>query len=558
MRRALTGCVFGVLWVLILSASAVFSAEHSIDVSTLTTAVEALDAGEMREDAHRYGEAIQLYEAALERWKDPDKTEKNQSAAVKDLIYALRRTRVHFGIDRRYTDASFGEQMLAQGRGATLNLLEEVLARVQLEYVRSVSATKFIAHGTESLYMALGNHRFVAEHLKSADPDDIERVKGTLIRDYWNRPIGSRLEARAVVTDVCELAHRELGLRGSAVVLEYIFGGCNALDEYSHLLTPDRYSDLTGSIQGEFVGIGIEMLAEAGKGMKLVRVLLESPAQEGGLSPGDFIVMIDGRDCLDYSTDEAAQLLRGVSGTRVKLGFEDPEGVYREGYFQRRAVQVRSITRAVIVDQRRGIGYIKQCGFQSSTPRELDDALYRLEQDGMKALIWDLRGNPGGLLDTAAKVLDRFITDGVLVTTKGRSYDQNQTFQARAWKTRNYPLVLLVDEDSASASEIVAGAIYDRNRGKIVGRTTYGKWSVQSIIHMPGGTGLKLTTAKFFSPNDDNYSGVGLSPHVSVKAHETLYRGIRPEEVSKEIREDPDVTEALRILSNPAVRNVGL
>jgi carboxyl-terminal processing protease len=557
MRRALTGLVFGVLWVSTLSAPAVFSVEDSFDISELATPDEALDAGEEREDDYRYGEAIQLYETALDRWKDQEKSDREQTSAVRDLIYALRRSRIHFAITRRYTDTSFERKLLPLRRGEALNILDEVLSRVQLDYFTPISATRFIAHGTESLYMALGNHRFVVEHLDSVRQDDIDRVKGTLIRDYWNRPIGSRLEARTVVTDVCDLAYQHLGLDGSAVVMEYLFGGCSALDEYSHLLTPDRYSDLTGSIQGEFVGIGIEMVAQSGRGMKLVRVLMDSPAEEGGLKPGDYIVMIDGKDCRDYSTDEAAQLLRGGSGSRVRLEFLDPSGRPHENDFRRRAVHVRSITRTVMLDESRGIGYIRQSGFQHSTPQELDDALARLEQDGMKALVWDLRGNPGGLLDTAAKVLDRFIRDGVLVTTRGRSLDQNQTFQARTWNTRNYPLVLLVDEDSASASEIVAGAIADHERGAIVGRTTYGKWSVQSIMHMPGGTGLKLTTAKFYSPSDKNYSGVGLEPDVSVRPHETLYRGQRPEEVSREMRSDPDVAQALRILSKRLARSTG-
>ncbi|MCH2210745.1 MAG: S41 family peptidase [Fuerstiella sp.] len=557
MRQVLTGLIFGLLWVSGLSAPAVFSAEDLLDISELATPGEAYDVGERHEDDNRYGEAIRVYEAALDRWMDNKKSAKEQTPAVRDLIYALRRSRVHFAIDRRYTDTSFERKLLSLRRSEALNMLDEVLTRVQLEYFTPISATRFISHGTESLYMALGNHRFVAEHLGSARPDDIDRVKGILIRDYWNRPVGSRVEARTVVADVSDLAYQQLGLHGSAVVMEYIFGGCNTLDEYSHLLTPDRYSDLTGNIQGEFVGIGIEMVAQSGRGMKLVRVLMDSPAEEGGLKPGDHIVMIDGRDCRDYSTDEAAQLLRGVSGSRVRLGFLDPSGRSHENDFRRRAVHVRSITRTVMLDERRGIGYIRQNGFQSSTPEELDDALTRLEQDGMNALIWDLRGNPGGLLDTAAKVLDRFIRDGVLVTTRGRSLDQNQTFQARTWNTRNYPLVLLVDEDSASASEIVAGAIADHERGAIVGRTTYGKWSVQSIIHMARGTGLKLTTAKFYSPDNENYSGVGLEPDVSVRPHETLYRGRRREEVSREMRSDPDVAQALRILGKRLARSSG-
>ena len=558
MRRAVTGFLYSVLWFFLLRAPAVLSVESPVEISTLATAFDALDAGQKREHAQRYGEAIQLYESALDRWKDPDVEDDQQISVVQDLIYALRRTRVHFGIDRRYTDASFNEKLLTQGRSEALDFLQEVLTRVQLEYVNPVSATRFIAHGTESFYMALGNPRFVAEHLNSPDADEIKRVKGILIRDYWNRRIGSRLEARTVVAKVCELAYREIGLRGSAVVMEYIFGGCNALDDYSHLLTPNRYGDLTGSIHGEFIGIGIEMVAQAGKGMKLVRVLMNSPAQEGGLNPGDYIVMINGKSCLNYSTNQSARLLRGVSGSRVTLGFRDPDDRYHETSFRRRTVHVRSITYGLMVDKSRGIGYIKQTGFQSSTPQELDDALHGLEQDGMKALIWDLRGNPGGLLDTAAKVLDRFINDGVLVTTKGRSYEQNQTFHARPWNTRDYPLVLLVDQDSASASEIVAGAILDRNRGTIIGRQTYGKWSVQSIIHMPGGTGLKLTTAKFYSPSDENYSGVGLKPHLNVQNHETWYRGRRPEDVTDQVRRDPDVVLALEVLGERLVHKAEL
>ena len=583
MRFANRSTVPAILCALILLVPAtVHSADSAVDVADLATAVEALQAGEELENAHHWADAIQLYEAALKRWNEDT-----------DLEYALRRTRVQFGVDRRYTDLSFEDKMLAQGRGEALNLLEEVLARVQMEYVKGISATRFIAHGTESLYMALSNQRFVRRHLPDADADSVDRVKGLLIRDYWNRRVGSRLEARTVVTEVCELAHRELGLRSSAVIMEYVFGGCNALDEYSHLLTPDRYNDLTGSIQGEFVGIGIEMVARPGKGMELVRVLESSPAEEGGLRDGDHIETINSRDCRDFSTDEAAQLLRGLSGSTVTLGFRDPEGSYHEGRFERRAVHVRSVTRIQMVDRDRGIGYFKQTGFQSSTVEELDAALSSLQRQGMKSLIWDLRGNPGGLLDAAARVLDRFIDNGVLVTTEGRTYDQNQTFSAssRSWQTLDIPLVLLVDGNSASASEIVAGAIHDHRRGRIVGRKTYGKWSVQSIIHMPGGTGLKLTTAKFYSPDHINYSGVGLKPHVTVdetarnhvaarpalnddetngfildeenKDYAAGYRGVdrdvqrrtasprsRPRQ-SRSLNSDADVAKALEILQQP-------
>lgn len=506
---------------------------------------DSLQVGEAFEQTRQWVNAIQLYEAALEHHPQD-----------KAIGYALRRTRVHFGIDRRYADASFENHMLNSGRAEALDLLEDVLNRVHQEYVDTITPTKFIAHGTESFYMALGNERFLkANGIRPDQKDGVDRLRQTLVRSFWNRDISTRLEARMVVTEVCEIAAREVGLGGPSVVMEYLFGGCNALDEYSHFLTPDRYNDLFGSIQGEFVGIGIEMEGEKGHGMHLVNVLLDSPAEAGGLRPGDFIVEVDGVDCRDLSTDEAARLLRGPRGSRVELVFESPDGRKSSAVLTRRPVQVRSVTRSLILDDQEGIGYIRMTGFQNSTTEELDAALQQLEREGMKSLIWDLRGNPGGLLDTAAAVIDRFISDGVLVSTKGRSLDQNQTFRAHNYNTRRIPLVLLIDENSASASEIVAGAIHDHQRGQIVGRRSYGKWSVQSIIHLPGGTGLKLTTAKFYSPRDRNYAGRGIDPHVNVPLPENVRRSYFRGRTSSEIRDDPDVARALELLGRRITQN---
>lgn len=493
--------------------------------------------GEAYEQTRQWVNAIRVYESSLESYPENE-----------TLKYALRRTRVHFAIDRRYSDSSFEDQMLQQPRSESLDLMEDVLTRVQMEYVDEVKPTKFIAHGTESFYMALGNQRFIKNHKLTDKGEGLARLRDLLIKQYWNRRIASRLEARMVVTEVCDAAQREAGIPASAVVLEYLFGGCNALDDYSNFLTPDRYNDLFGSIQGEFVGIGIEMEAEKGKGMHLVNVLLDSPAEAGGLRPGDHIVEVDGTDCRNMTTDEAARLLRGTRGSTVALRFTDPQGDLQSAELVRRPVQVRSVTRSLILDEDTKIGYIKMTGFQNSTEDEMDNALRKLEQEGMRALIWDLRGNPGGLLDTAAAVIDRFIDTGVLVSTEGRSHDQNQIFRARTYNTRRIPLVLLVDGNSASASEIVAGAIHDHNRGHIVGEKTYGKWSVQSIIHLPGGTGLKLTTAKFFSPNHMNYAGKGLQPDILVEVDKNVRKTLSRARTSEEIRLDPDVVKAFELL----------
>ena len=535
--------VFLMLAAMLVSSAATAKDVSGVDLSRYANAEEARLAGEQLENSHQWVEAITLYEAAMEEWKNDE-----------ELTYALRRTRIHFGVERRYSDRSFENQLLTKGRAEALDLYEDILSRVQYEYVDSISVTRFAAHGTESLYMALKNDKFLERNVKPGNDEAIERVRSALIKNYWNRRLETRMDARTSIITVCDLCQRELGISGTAVVMEYIFGGCNALDEYSNFLTPDRYNDLFGSIQGELVGIGIEMKGVKGRGMHLVNVLLDSPAERGGLQPNDFIVEIDGVDCRDLSTDDAARLLRGNGGSQVKLTFESDSGTQKTNVFTRQRVQIHSITRKVMLDDVRGIGYIRMEGFQSNTAEELDVALRELERQGMKALIWDLRGNPGGLLETAAAVIERFIDRGVLVSTKGRAPEQSQVFQAHGNNVRHYPLTLLVDENSASASEIVAGAIKDHHRGTIIGRKTYGKWSVQSIIHLPGETGLKLTTAKFYSPDDLNYANVGLEPDVVVPApddiHETFFRG----RTSDEIAADADVAAAIEEMQTRLTR----
>jgi carboxyl-terminal processing protease len=349
-------------------------------------------------------------------------------------------------------------------------------------------------------------------------------MRRTLRERFWNRPIDDYSVARDTVSEVCSAAGSELNLPAATVIFEYVFGGCNCLDDYSNFLTPDRLTDLHGNINGEFVGLGIEMKGDPGKGMFLVNVLPDSPAEQGGLHAGEYIVGINGSSCVNMTTDEAARILRGPPGTRVSLAIAGAAGDNsRRGDFVRRAVEVKSIPAAQIVDPQRGIAYIRMTAFQATSPRELDAALSRLSHEGMRAVIWDLRGNPGGLLSAATAVLDRFIDSGVLVSTRGRSLDQNSSFSASPHPKYNIPMVLLVDENSASASEIVAGAIHDHKRGTIVGRTTYGKWCVQSIFYMPNGAGLRLTTAKFFSPRGHNFSEIGVRPDVAVRSVENEY-----------------------------------
>ncbi|MFK7817962.1 MAG: S41 family peptidase [Planctomycetaceae bacterium] len=524
----------------LIALSTVSGARANEVTLTAKTAIEAVDQGKAFETRGDWIRAIQHYDAALEKWK------KNP-----ELTYAQRRSRVCFSIDRRYTDRSFETTLLGQSEQRAIAMFEEVLSTVREYYVDGkFRTTSFIAHGTESLYMALSQQtKFRPRNVTYQDDVKIQAFRQRLLNDYWNKPVRHQMEARDVVLEIAELANRELGIPRTAVIMEYTCGGCNSLDDYSNFLTPDRLDELYGNIDGEFVGIGIEMESLEERGQHLVNVLPDSPASRGGLQPDDFIVEIDGIDCRDMTTDEAAQLLKGKPNTIVRLTIETPAKELRVARLTRRPVMVKSITRAEIVDSEQKVGYIRMEGFQKSTTNELDRALSKLEAQGMRALIWDLRGNPGGLLDTAAGVLDRFVDGGTLVSTRGRTPDQNQVFSATGFHTHNVPLVLLVDGDSASASEIVAGAVLEHRRGTIVGRKTYGKWSVQSILPLSNGTGMRLTTAKFYSPEGRNLSKVGVRPHVAVKRTDDPTKRRSYFRNDARLQDDPDISRGLQELS---------
>lgn len=531
---------------LVLASSGSFlrssSAGSRGDVATDRALQQSIEQGHELERSRQYVQAIEHYEKGLKEWP-----------GVEELVYGLRRSKIHHSIERRYADGSFQKQMLTLSRRDALGRLDEILQKIQSYYVDNVSSTNFIAHGTESLYLALANDKFLQYNIPSRSKENTQKLRGILKSDFWNRPISHKQGVFDAVNQVCDMAERDLGLSASAVIMEYIFGGCNALDDYSSYLTPTRLNDLYGNIDGQFVGLGIEMQAEAGLGLLLMNVLPESPAAEGGLLAGEHIIKIDGVDCIALSTDEAANMLQGREGSQVTLDITGQHAEKRRGRFTRRAVNVKSIPIARMVDTANGIAYIQLTGFQKNTTQELDAALAHLQQEGMRALVWDVRGNPGGLLVTAAEVLDRFIADGVLVSTRGRMPDQNQQYVAHRAGTLDVPLVLLTDGDSASASEIVAGAIRDHRRGVIVGRKTYGKWSVQTILSVRDSAGLRLTTAKFYSPHGHNFAKVGVQPDYvrpEPSKHRTFFRG--PTDLN--VEEDGDLQTAMEILRTQMAR----
>ena len=540
------------IWVLafvvltsIPSAFAQQQTEHNAELNDPVRRNQ-IEVGIRLERSRLWKDAIDHYSDALAKYPES-----------RYLQYGLRRSKIHFSIDRRYSDPSFVNELSELSTEECFTFYEDILSRVRTHFVDPISDTSLVAHGTESLWLALANHKFLDQNLFGVDPVALKRFRDTLHREYWNKDVNRGGGARATILEISRLAQREISLDPSAVVLEFVFGACNCLDDYSNVLTPGRLDDLYSNIDGEFVGIGIVMETKPGRGMKLINVLPESPAADGGLRPGDWIVEVDGTNVREMSTDEAAALLTGKSGTRVSMTVENKHGAVRKTSCVRRRVEVKSIPIVEIVDADQGIGYIRMTGFQKSTPREMDAALKKLQSQGMRKLIWDVRGNPGGLLPAAVEVLDRFIDDGVLVSTRGRANDQNFSYSAKQSGTWRGDLVLLIDGRSASASEIVAGAIRDHDRGTIVGRKSFGKWSVQSIYPTMFASGLRLTTAKFYSPDGHNYG--------RKSSYDVVNGGLKPDHEVAENDEDPiipgfdsvdendpDVAMAVQILNRGA------
>jgi carboxyl-terminal processing protease len=302
----------------------------------------------------------------------------------------------------------------------------------------------------------------------------------------------------------------------STVIEGAINGLLLSLDPHSSYLTPEDFKELQDETQGSFTGIGIEITIKDGK-LTVVSPIADTPAFNAGIKVNDTIVKIDQVWTKDISSMEAIKKLRGPKGSEVTISIQ------RQGWDELKEIKlVRDIipvqsVRSLFVEP--GIAYTRITNFQSHTTTDFNKALDTLEKDhSIDGLILDLRFNPGGLLNQAVSISDLFIDSGLIVYTKGRTEDQNMVFKAHKPKTRkNYPLVVLVNEGSASASEIVAGAVQDHKRGLIVGSQTFGKGSVQTIVPLQDGAGLRMTTAHYFTPNGRSIQVKGITPDVEVE-----------------------------------------
>jgi len=293
-----------------------------------------------------------------------------------------------------------------------------------------------------------------------------------------------------------------------------IDGMITALDRHSQFLRPDEYEEMRVETQGQFGGLGVEIGIKEGL-LTVIAPIDDTPAAAAGIKPGDRVVKIDGQFTRGISLHEAVQKLRGRPGSHVALTIlREPEDQLFDVALTRAVVKIQSVKGARLVAEK--IGYIRISEFQEGTAQELEHALGMLEREGMEALILDLRRNPGGLLDAAVAVAEKFLPKGQrIVSTKGRREDQNLEFTSQAIQPHlQYPMVALVDNGSASASEIVAGALQDHKRAILLGVKTFGKGSVQTVVPLKDGSAVRLTTSKYYTPSGRAIHGDGIVPDV--------------------------------------------
>ena len=304
-----------------------------------------------------------------------------------------------------------------------------------------------------------------------------------------------------------------------------INGMLASLDPHSAYLTPELYKELQVETKGAFGGLGIEITNRNGM-LTVVAPIEDTPAARAGIKPQDIILKIDGEFTKDMSLVEAVKKMRGPKNTKVRLTIkrENPAQLL-DVTLTREVIKIQSVKSHTLPG---GYGYLRITQFQEHTDDDVEKALHQLEKDtgGMRGLVLDLRNNPGGLLTQAVKISDEFLDSGLIVYTDGRLENQKQKYFAHKSNTwGDFPMVVLVNGGSASASEIVAGALQDHKRAMVLGTQTFGKGSVQTILPLDENSALRLTTARYYTPNGRSIQAKGIEPDVVMEEGKQVAKG---------------------------------
>lgn len=430
--------------------------------------------------------------------------DRQQSDLRERLGHCLRRWQQA----RRLADEHYRHHVAAMPLSQSLTTYSEVISLLQRYYVEParVDAGRLWRAGLEEIRNALSDPSFVAEQLAGIAASEVADFRARLEREIQS-PVPDVRELRSALRGLAWDAHQRLGVNPSVIVLEAACGACQSGDDYTSFVPPGRTVLETAHWNGELAAFGITVTAR--DGLVVERVAPGSWAASQGMQAGDRIVRV-GKNSLEKLTAEAA--LEMIRGERQVLASLTIAG---GGMAEPRTIALPESLPSVfdVAMERDGVGTIRLGSFQRTTLQEFDSAVLRLRAEGMRALILDLRGNPGGSFVAAVQIAERFIGDGVIVSTQGQLRGLSRLFRAQNAAALDVPVVVLVDGDTASAAEVLAGALKDNHRAILVGQPTFGKDTIQQWWHTSAGGAVQLTLARFLLPGGRTFAGVGVSPN---------------------------------------------
>ncbi|HET6424267.1 MAG TPA: S41 family peptidase [Planctomycetaceae bacterium] len=440
-------------------------------------------------------------------------------------------------IAKRYTDPRVVRivQQLTPQAGEAFYL--EISQMIDSRHVQPTSYDQRVQTAMEHLTIALQTPAFQQATKMRLSTGSVRSLQQEL-RDYANQlQVNGQAQSVQVMRTVEQMV-ADAGLNPAFVCMEFVYGALDTLDQYSMFIAPEKSGNSALGLKDSMVGIGVELEPHR-DGLKILKVLPGGPAAEVTMKRGDIITAIDGRSIAGLEMNQAVDMIAGPAGSAIRIDLKR-DNLIGDVSMVRRSFKVNSVSEVRM--EANNVGYIKLDQFAESSDREMNEALWKLHNEGMQSLVIDLRGNPGGLLTTAISLSDKFLPSGTIVSTKGRTAADNSAEVAQYGNTWKVPLVVLIDHDSASASEIFAAAIQENERGVIVGEKSYGKGTVQTLFPLQTvPSALRLTTAKFYSPDGREMAGVGVSPDIHVQS------------VNKTTDRDPALETAVETARDPKV-----
>jgi carboxyl-terminal processing protease len=475
---------------------------------------EALDLAaqaELREKQGDWDRAYELYSAAC-------KLLPNRSDLKDRQVNCLR----HCWQQRRHRDLSYRKEVLSLDYGQSMRLfgmIRDALLDRTVDKKR-LDSTKLFRKGLEELDAFVSDPTVLSQYIPLERMTRVEEYRSVLRK--LNREVQGldRHQLQHKAKEAAMAAKQILSLPPTVAMTEQAAGLCHALDEYTQYLSPAAFRELNDSLKGETVSVGLTV-APAGVKSLIVDIAPLSPASEIAppIEPNDQLVSIDRKPVEGLSPDVVHDLLAGGAGSTVEIEILSPRLGMRTVTLRRRAVVMASVYAEI---KPGNIGYLQIVCFQETTAQEVDETLSAFNKAEVKSVILDLRGNPGGVFDSAIETARRFLSTGVIVSTEHQDPRFNTVHQARNASAFTAPMIVLIDQDTASAAEVLAGALKENDRARIFGQPSFGKGCTQVLLKLPASQGvptggLRITIARFFSPKGMPYTGRGVLPDVTIE-----------------------------------------